>query len=291
MIYRFRFYDPIYYKRDESEGGKKFPSASDELSGRFVGFSEHVGHQMTYKILTDDTMKVIYRSRIKLATLDPNLRLDEPSGKGPHHTPDFSTELPRDPDIQPTEHHRGGHPTSDVTPDKDIVRGRPGEHTTMAIIDANDLIGRSYLQEPEEDGTRHRLRIIAKLDEHDADIANDPTMIRFRATNDQETYEEIMTYQQILDKLDNEDGAEDEWHFKAIKDHQGPLRQSDDDYKGSRWNVQIVWENGETTWEPLGIIGKSDPVTCAIYGKENNLLEQDGWKCFARLARRQKKLL
>ena len=89
----------------------------------------------------------------------------------------ISTALPQDPDILPTKHHPGGHPTSDVTPDKDTVRGRPGDHTTMAIIDANDLIGRSYLQEPEEDGTRHRLRIIAKLDERDADIANDPTMI------------------------------------------------------------------------------------------------------------------
>jgi hypothetical protein len=73
MIYRFRFYDQIYYKHDESEGGKEFPSSSDELPGRFVGFSENVGHQMTYKILTTDTLKVIHRSRIKLATLDPNL--------------------------------------------------------------------------------------------------------------------------------------------------------------------------------------------------------------------------
>jgi hypothetical protein len=110
-------------------------------------------------------------------------------------------------------------------------------------------------------------------------------MIQFRATNDQETYEEIMTYRQILDKLDHKDGTEGEWHFKAIKDHQGPLGQSDDDYKGSRWNVQVCWEDGETTWEPLGIIGKSDPVTCTIYGKEHNLLEQNGWKRFARLAR------
>ena len=233
-------------------------------------------------VITDDNLKVIHRSRIKLAELDPNLRLDEPTG----------TETPPDPDIQPTEHHPGGnHVVDDITPDEDIIRGRPGEHTSMAIIDANDIIGRSYLQEPEEDGTRHRLKIIAKLDEHDANIANDPTMIRFRATNDQETYEEIVTYRQILDKLDHEDGVEDEWHFKSINDHQGPLQQSDADYKGSRWNVQICWENGETTWEPLGIIGKSDPVTCAIYGKEHDLLEQDGWKCFARLARRQKKLL
>jgi hypothetical protein len=101
-------------------------------------------------------------------------------------------------------------------------------------------------------------------------------MIRFRATNDQEMYEEIVTYRQILDKLDQEDGTEGECHFKAIKNHQGPLRQSDDDYKGSRWNVQICWEDGETTWEPLGLISKSNPVTCAIYGKENHLLEKDG---------------
>ena len=45
------------------------------------------------------------------------------------------------------------------------------------------------------------------------------------------------------------------------------------------------------TWEPLSIIAASDPVTCAIYAKDNNLLEHDGWKRFSRLARRQKKML
>jgi hypothetical protein len=93
--------------------------------------------------------------------------LDKPTG----------TDTPPDPDIQPTKHHPGGNHVDDITPDEDIIRGRPGEHTSIAIIDANDIIGRSYLQEPEEDGTQHRLRIIAKLDEHDGNIANDPTMI------------------------------------------------------------------------------------------------------------------
>ena len=35
----------------------------------------------------------------------------------------------------------------------------------------------------------------------------------------------------------------------------------------------------------------SDPVTIAIYTKENNLLELEGWKKFARLSNRQKKRL
>ena len=60
----------------EGENSGSFPSVLNEFSGRFVGFSEHVGHIMTYKVLTDDTRKVIFRSRIKLARTDPNARLD-----------------------------------------------------------------------------------------------------------------------------------------------------------------------------------------------------------------------
>jgi hypothetical protein len=255
----------IYYKLNKYE-----------LSGRFVGFSENVGHQMTFEILTEDNLKVIHQLRIKLAELDPNLRLDELTG----------ADTLLDPDIQPTKYHPGGNHVDDITPDEDFIQGRPGEHTSMAIVDADDIIGRAYLQEPEEDGTQHRLSIIPKLDEHNnANIANDPTMIQFRATNDQETYEEIMMYGQILDELDHEDGAENEWYFKCMNDHQDPLQQSDADYKGSWWNVQICWENGEMTREPLGITGKSNAVTCAIYGKEHNLLEQDRLKRFVRLAR------
>ena len=55
--------------------------------------------------------------------------------------------------------------------------------------------------------------------------------------------------------------------------------------------MRVTWENGEVTFEPLGINAKSDPVTCAIYARENGLLDLDGWKQFWRLAQRQKKLL
>jgi len=38
----------------------------------------------------------------------------------------------------------------------------------------------------------------------------------------------------------------------------------------------IEWENGEITSEPLTIIAADDPVTCAIYAKENGLTLTDG---------------
>ena len=56
------------------------------------------------------------------------------------------------------------------------------------------------------------------------------------------------------------------------------------------YNVMVEWENGEITSEPLSIIAADDPVTCAIYARDNNLLELPGWKRFKRLAKRQKKL-
>ena len=60
---RFHWWQPVYYKLDDSD----FPSDSREKRGRFVGISEHVGHALTYKILTDDTKRVIHRSNVRLA--------------------------------------------------------------------------------------------------------------------------------------------------------------------------------------------------------------------------------
>jgi hypothetical protein len=41
----------------------------------------------------------------------------------------------------------------------------------------------------------------------------------------------------------------------------------------------IEWENGEiTSVPPLAVIAADDPVTYALYAKENDLLELDAWK-------------
>ncbi|MEC8171189.1 MAG: reverse transcriptase domain-containing protein, partial [Candidatus Thermoplasmatota archaeon] len=53
----------------------------------------------------------------------------------------------------------------------------------------------------------------------------------------------------------------------------------------------MEWENGEITPEPLSIIAKDAPVACAIYARDNNLLDTPGWKRFRKIAKNQKKLL
>ena len=66
------------------------------------------------------------------------------------------------------------------------------------------------------------------------------------------------------------------YRFRAIIGHQGPLLVSDPDWKGSKYNVQVEWETGEITFEPLSIIAADDPVTCAAYAKENDPLALEG---------------
>jgi len=186
MVTRFKFWDNVYAKRDESRGGKEFPSSSNEIACRFVGFSESVGHPMTYKVLTSDTKKVLYRSRIRLASECPNPRADAAARMNSSSpSSDNSTSETFD-----------DHSTTPVLQSRD----RP-----MAVIDPNDIIGRTYLSTPEEDGTRMRLRIVEAIDNIEHSINQEDLIIRFRAENADGTYEEVQTINQILEKIEEED--------------------------------------------------------------------------------------
>ena len=77
--------------------------------------------------------------------------------------------------------------------------------------------------------------------------------------------EELISYNQLLEHLENAQdhdmGMDQElYKFRAIIGHQGPLLASDPDWKGSKYNVQVEWETGEITFEPLSIIAADDPV-------------------------------
>ena len=87
------------------------------------------------------------------------------------------------------------------------------------------------------------------------------------------------------------DDNEQVWRFRQITAHQGPLSRNDPRYKGSKYNVLVEWETGETTYEPLDIIAKDDPVTCAAYAKNNDLLNEPGWKRFKQMAKRKTRLI
>ena len=262
-LLRFYWWQPVYYKLDDSD----FPSESTELRGRFVGIAEHVGHAMTYKILTDDTSKIIFRSNVRAADvpMEHNLRLDPLCGE----------------------------PTKVVKSKSDDNNQNQSENkpTNMPIVSPSDLVGRSFLMDKNDNGEKFRAKIVSAVKKHDDSLDNHPDHLKFVCSVNNEEYEEILSYNEILHHIEKEENTDIIWKFKDITAHQGPLSRTHPDYKGSSYNVKIEWENGEITYEPLDIIAKDDPVTCAIYAKKNGLLEEPGWKRFKSIAKREKKML
>ena len=90
----------------------------------------------------------------------------------------------------------------------------------------------------------------------------------------------------------NEDNkiSDDLFKFRALIGHPGPLKPTDPNWKGCKFNVLVDWETGEKTYGPLSVLAADDPVTCDTYAKENDLLHIDGWKRFRNLAKRDKTL-
>ena len=111
---------------------------------------------------------------------------------------------------------------------------------------------------------------------------DDPRFIKFRYSFNDDKFEDIVTYIDIVNHIEEND-PKNEWKFSSILGHHGPLSKDDNDYKGLRFNVLINWDSGPPTYEPLDLIAKDDPVTCAIYAKNNNLLGVPGWKRFKRI--------
>ena len=52
----------------------------------------------------------------------------------------------------------------------------------------------------------------------------------------------------------------------------------------------VEWETGEITEKPLSIIAADDPVTCAAYAKQHNLLNLLVWRRFRNIAKNRKSL-
>ncbi|KAL7570791.1 hypothetical protein ACA910_014420 [Epithemia clementina (nom. ined.)] len=266
----FYFNQPVYYRIDDDS--RSFPSSGTELKGHWVGFGEHVGDLMTWKILTEDD-DIIYRSSVRPASsgFDMNRRLESVEGEtGSSSLPVFV---------------RSRHLDS-CSDQSEFV---------MPTINFEDLIGRTFLLPPNPKGERHRARVTKPLIETSSDEPNLIQDLKFILDVGDGISEDIVTYNELLEYIQKEEertlDPEQLFRYTRIIGRQGPLNQDDPHYKGSNYNVLVEWDTGETTYEPLSIIAKDDPVTCAVYAKENNLLDEKGWRRFKRFVKTHKRLI
>jgi len=183
-------------------------------------------------------------------------------------------------------------PVADIIKSRHMSpNGEPTEttHTPSPVSDPRDLIGMTFLMDEDETGNKYRARIVELVEDYDSSLTDNPNRIKFLCSINNDQAEELITYNQLLNYIAHDEDSDIVWKFKRITSHQGPLKPDHPDYKGSTYNVMIEWENGEITTEPLSFIATDDPVTCAIYAKNNNLLSLPGWKRFKSLAKCEKK--
>ena len=280
---QFEFYEPVYYRK----GGHTSFTDTKEGFGYFVGIAENVGHALTYKILDAHSNVIIHRSEVRSARPDMtrNRRLEPEKGEtGPRFKPILQ---------------RTRHDSPDSRRDKAIVKNKLEEapqRKSLPRYSTEDLIGRSFLLKENQNGTKPRGRIKRVVTNKEDDQLEDNEGIQFLVEVEGQNVDEILSYNEVLDYLNQQyGGVNQEWghedgnfKFRSILKHSEPLKKGDKHYNGSKYNVLVLWETGEQTWEPLSIIGADDPVTCAMYARDHNLLQTPGWKQFRRIARREK---
>ena len=166
----------------------------------------------------------------------------------------------------------------------------------MTKFDPDDLIGRTFLLPPQENGEWLRAKVTKKVvEEIEATDGNRIPNINFNLDIGEGEVEELITYNQLLDHLEQaeeQDNSMDQelYKFRGIIGCKAPSKATDHNWKVSKWNVQIEWETGEIVFELLSVRAADDPITCAAYAKEKNLYNLDGWKRFRHLIKKEKHL-
>ena len=250
----YTFYQPIFYATHDQH----YPSESEERAGYWVGFAEHCGDSLTHKGLDAETFKIIHRSALRPRTLkNPNKRLVDDGGEEDHQPHENPTKHPTpDPSDTPTVYiksrHDDGHhqphenPTKHPTPDPSdtptvYIKSRhddgPTSSKPLPEFNPEDLVGRTFLLPPGDNGERLRAKVTRKVVE-DIEKADGERVqkLSYILGIGNGKVEELISYNQLVDHLEaaaNEDNEinDDLFKFRALIGHQGPLKPTDPNWK------------------------------------------------------------
>jgi hypothetical protein len=164
---------------------------------------------MTYKILTDDTHRIIHRSNIRSAA-DPNarnLRLDPLNDEPPEIIQSLRKASPALDHGEDSSLHSSMGPT-DENPE------RPSTRDDTVIVDPQELLGCTFLMDTQEDGQRFRARIVEYISDHESNVRRSDDHVKFRISVNEDEYKEIITYNELMDFIEkNQENDAIVWRF------------------------------------------------------------------------------
>ena len=281
----FHFWQEVFVESHKE--GKK-----EELA-RWVMPAENTGDELTYMVLLEDTEQLVPRSNVRPAKdpLYPNLRVRPKTEDLRPNIPVVETVFDDDEDfVSPT-----GTPGESAAPAQGPIKSVQDFYDvpiSLPKFSPEELIGLTFLHEL-DDGQQVRARISKKILDRDAE---NHERIKMLISYDDDRVEEVVSYNELCDIVAEQHekeahGETELFTFTEVLRHQGPLRPGDSNYRGSSYNVEVLWNDGSKTWEPVAMMIASDPVTMAVYAKEHGLLDTPGWKKLKSYARRAKKLM
>ena len=150
----------------------------------------------------------------------------------------------------------------------------------MVLLNLSEKWNIVYLQENSQTSPSRRL-IFALYIEDISDSDDDNDNVEFAHVPSSPTstslvdsssdidaeWAEILKYTNQLEEEEEKEEENETWVFKEILSHRKNIR--------GNWEVHVLWESEDITWEPLRLIAVDDPVSCAIYGRNYGLLEEN----------------
>ena len=118
----------------------------------------------------------------------------------------------------------------------------------LPTINPDNLVGYKFVRE--FDGTSQRAVVKEHLD------GEEKFLVEFVNGG-----EELMAYNDLVNAYNaREEEGIDLWTYDKILDH----RKS----KKGQWQVKILWDTGDETWEPMKVIREDDKLTLAKYARQ-----------------------
>ena len=109
-------------------------------------------------------------------------------------------------------------------------------------------------------------------------------LFKFKCCIGAKTFEEVMTYNRILEWIEMDQDKDDFYRIEGIVNHRRNQKSP------SGWEVLVEWASGQVTWNDLTLTFQGDPVTVSMCAKKHGLLDKTGWRRCKRYARNVKTL-
>ena len=262
-LLQFRFYQPVFFSEKDV-----FPNA-EERKGHWLGVAENKGDTLTYWVLAENK-QVLARSLVRpMDENEMNKRTKE-------------AEEIHDPVVEEVEGSQNDskQANNEQLPSLDLLSDIVNSPTPVLDpseingFDASKHIGLEFVHKDSQ-------QIPTKAKVIEVDDETGKIMLEY-VHGGFELVEPNVIQEALLSKEYHDDG-DDIWTFSKVLNHRT--------VSNGKIEVEILWDNGDVSWEPLAVMRKDDPVTLAGYAKERNLLEQRGWRWAKTLAKREKKFV